>query len=98
MINQIDVTLMSPEHNNESQQTELTKLDDITCSDEQPLCDSIASTSSLAALSTTASLSDKFTKFHFFSPPQSTADLLPIPQEMQIYLFGVLSSRYLKEV
>jgi hypothetical protein len=34
----------------------------------------------------------------FFTPPNNSADLLPIPQEMQIYLFGVLSSRYLKEV
>ena len=33
-----------------------------------------------------------------FSPPVSTSDLLQVPQEMQIYLFGALSSRYLREV
>ena len=36
---------------------------------------------------------------HFkFMPPVDSTDLLPIPQEMQIYLFGALSNRYLKEV
>jgi hypothetical protein len=33
-----------------------------------------------------------------FKPKKSTTELLPISQEMQIYLFGALSSRYLREV
>jgi hypothetical protein len=33
-----------------------------------------------------------------YLPPKNTDDLISIPQEMQIYLFGVLSSRFLKEV
>ena len=33
-----------------------------------------------------------------FSPPTFGSDLLQVPQEMQIYLFGALSSRYLKEL
>ena len=33
-----------------------------------------------------------------FVPPKVVNDLIPVTQEMQIYLFGVLSTRYLKEV
>lgn len=70
--------------------------------DEQLLCDSssaaavLASTSSLIPPCLTSEANE--TKFPKFSIAQSKVDLLPIPQEMQIYLFGVLSSRYLKEV
>lgn len=70
--------------------------------DEQLLCDSssaaavLASTSSLIPPCLTSEANE--TKFTKFVIAQSNVDLLPIPQEMQIYLFGVLSSRYLKEV
>lgn len=47
--------------------------------------------------STVKSSGEKSTRL-FFSPPSASDDLIPIPQEMQIYLFGALSSRYLKEV
>ena len=33
-----------------------------------------------------------------FQPPVNTDDLIVLPQEMQIYLIGALSNRYLKEV
>ena len=33
-----------------------------------------------------------------FQPPTNSVDLLPLTQEMQIYLIGPLSNRYLKEV
>ena len=33
-----------------------------------------------------------------FVPPKTTSDLMQIPQEMQIYLFGVLSTRYTREL
>ena len=33
-----------------------------------------------------------------FQPPSNTDDLIQLPQEMQIYLIGALSNRYLKEV
>jgi hypothetical protein len=33
-----------------------------------------------------------------FQPPSNTEDLIQLPQEMQIYLIGALSNRYLKEV
>lgn len=33
-----------------------------------------------------------------FVPPVASNDLLPMPQEMQIYLVGALSNRYLKEL
>ena len=33
-----------------------------------------------------------------FRPPLDTAELIQLPQEMQIYLIGALSNRYSKEV
>ena len=33
-----------------------------------------------------------------FHPLSSAHDLLPVPQEIRIYLFGALSSKYLREV
>lgn len=33
-----------------------------------------------------------------FQPPSDTADLIQLPQEVQIYLIGALSNRYLKEL
>lgn len=33
-----------------------------------------------------------------FQPPKNTEDLIQLPQEMQIYLIGALSNRYLKEL
>ncbi len=33
-----------------------------------------------------------------FQPPVFSEDLLQVPQEVQIYLFGALSSKYLREV
>jgi hypothetical protein len=37
-------------------------------------------------------------KIDSFTPPKSTEDQLPLGQEMQIYLFGALSTRFSKEV
>ena len=52
---------------------------------------------------TTSSLADfnnsqKSFIAHVFQPPADSSDLIQLPQEMQIYLIGALSHRYLKEV
>lgn len=85
---------MSPDlvSNNDSQEQQ--KLDDTAI----PVRDACSSPTTEPSTSALLSTDKQSSRFMFFSPPVSTADLLAVPQEMQIYLFGVLSSRYLKEV
>lgn len=44
-----------------------------------------------------ADISDEITR-RSYQPPSNLDNLIPLPQEMQIYLIGALSNRYLKEV
>lgn len=44
-----------------------------------------------------ADISDEITR-RSYQPPSNLDNLIPLPQEMQIYLIGALSNRYLKEL